>query len=400
MKDIYLDHAATTPVDRRVVTVMLPFFTKKYGNPSALHQIGRQAKQSLGLAREKVAKIFNCAAQEIIFTGSGTESDNLAVLGAASSYQERCGKLGHIVTSAFEHHAVLYPCQYLEKNGWQITYLKPNRAGIISPAKVQQAIQKNTALVSIIYANNEVGTIQPIVEIARVVKNKGALFHTDACQAAGALTLDVKKLGVDLMTINGSKIYGPKGVGVLYLGRDVLLNPIQFGGGQERELRPGTENIPLIVGLAKALEIAQKKSKQENARLTKLRDRLIRGILAKVPNSKLNGDSKKRLPNNVNISILGVEGEAMLLYLDEKGISASTGSACASYDLEPSHVLISMGLPRQEAHGSIRFTLGRSTTRADIDYVLKVLPKVVKKLLEISPVNQKSYRSSFGSLNK
>lgn len=387
MKNIYLDHAATTPQDRQVLAAMLPFFTKKYGNPSALHQIGREAKQALAVARESVAKILNCTAQEIIFTGSGTESDNLAVLGVANSYQERYGKRGHIITSAFEHHAVLYPCQYLEKNGWQVTYIKPNRAGMISPLKVQKAIQKNTALVSIMYANNEVGTIQPIAEIARVVKKKGALFHTDACQAVGALTLDVKKLGVDLMTINGSKIYGPKGVGALYLGRDVLINPIQFGGGQEKELRPGTENIPLIVGLAKALEIAQKKSASENARLTKLRDRLIKGILDGVPNSKLNGDPKKRLPNNVNVSILGVEGESILLYLDEQGICASTGSACTSHDLEPSHVLISMGLPHQEAHGSIRFTLGRSTTRADINYVLKVLPGIVNKLREISPVN-------------
>jgi len=391
-KQIYLDHAATTATDPRVVKKMLPYFTKEFGNPSALYGAGRRGLEAISKARKIVARILNALPIEIIFTGSGTESDNLAIFGVARA-NKNFGK--HIITTKIEHQAVLESCVALKKEGFLITYLDVDENGLVAPEQVKKAIRSETILVSIMYANNEVGTIEPIAEIGKMIqkynqterigKNR-VLFHTDACQAAGALDLDVNRLHVDLLTFNGSKIYGTKGIGVLYKKRDVKIEPIIFGGGQEFNLRSGTENVPEIVGLAKALEIAQKEKDKENKRLIALRQYFWKKINNKITKLKLNGHPKLRLPNNLNFSILDIEGEAILLYLDEMGVQASTGSACASQTLEPSHVLLAMGLPYEFAHGSLRLTLGRETTKSDLDYVIKVLPPIVEKLRELSPV--------------
>ena len=387
---VYLDHAATTPTDPRVVEAMLPYFSEKYGNPSSLYSLGLEAKNTLLGARQTMAKIFNCTPGEIVFTGGGTESDNLGIIGVARAWARKEKKPGHIITSTIEHHAVLHACNYLEKyEGWRVTKVPVDGDGLVDPNVVRDALTEDTALVTIMYANNEIGTIEPLSEIGKVCKSrkKKVFFHTDACQAAGALTLDVEKLGVDLLTINGSKIYGPKGVGALYIRRGTLIEALIHGGGQERNLRSGTENVAAIVGLATALELAQTERESENQRLIYLRDKLIQGILQAVPKSRLNGHPEKRLPNNVNITLLDVEGEAMLLYLDEYGIQAATGSACDSATLDPSHVIVALGLPYEFAHGSLRFTLGKSTTAEDVDYVLEVLPKVVDILRKVSPLN-------------
>lgn len=390
---VYLDHAASTPLDPHVKKAMLPYLEQTYGNPSALHTPGRNAKIALDQARETVAKILNCKNEEILFTGSGTESDNLAIFGIAQQYADQ-GK--HIITTNFEHHAILHPCQALEKEGYKVTYLKVSPDGLITPEQLKAAIQPDTTLVSIMYANNEIGTIEPIAELAAALQEKKKemgrnqndppFFHTDACQAGGYLDLDVTKLGVDLMTINGSKIYGPKGVGTLFVRRGLRIKPLIHGGAQEMRLRAGTENLAGIVGLAKALEIAQQSKDQEVERLNELRDKLIVGITENIQKTELNGHPTKRLPNNVNVTILDIEGEAMLLYLDEHGIYVSTGSACDSQSLDPSHVIVALGKPYEYAHGSIRFTLGRSTTEKDIDYVIKTLPEIVATLRKISPV--------------
>lgn len=395
MRQIYLDHASTTPVDPRVREKMEPFLSEKFGNPSSIYKIGRQAREAVDQAREEAAQVFGCRSEEIIFTGSGTESDNLAVLGAARAYKD---KYNHIITSRIEHQAVLKPCEHLEKKeDFKVTYLKPDKEGVIHPEEIEQALTKETILVSIIFANNEIGTINPIQEIAKVIRdkkkewgrqpNEPPFFHTDACQAAGYLELSVEKLGVDLLTINGSKIYGPKGTGILYRKRDLKLEPLIFGGGQESGLRSGTENVAGIVGLAEALKIANTEREKESARLIPLRDKLIQEIQTKISKTSLNGHPTERLPNNVNISILNVEGEAVLLYLDSYGISASTGSACDSSALEPSHVILGLGKPYEYAHGSIRFSLGQSTTEKDIDYVLESLPKIVETLRKVSAIN-------------
>ncbi|MBI5732169.1 MAG: cysteine desulfurase [Candidatus Magasanikbacteria bacterium] len=392
MRQVYLDHAATTPTDARVVEKMLPYFTREFGNPSALYGLGRRAQEAIYAARRKIAQILSCRPGEIIFTGGGTESDNLAILGAA-----RAARLigRHIVTTKTEHHAVLHACAKLEKEGFEVTYLAVGQDGLLAPEEVIKALKAGTILVTIIYANNEIGTIEPIAEIGRAILKynqkeregkRGVLFHTDACQAAGALDLDVNRLHADLLTLNGSKIYGPKGIGVLYKKKEVKLEPLIYGGGQEFGLRAGTENVPAIVGLAEALEIAQKEKEKENERLTESRDYLWLNLNKKIKKLKLNGHPKKRLPNNLNFSILDVEGEAVLLYLDEAGIQAATGSACTSQSLEPSHVLLAIGLPYEFAHGSLRLTLGRQTTKADLDYVIEVLPPIVEKLRELSPV--------------
>ncbi len=404
-REIYLDYAATTSTDPRVIKAMLPYFGGIYGNAGSLHQAGRAAKSAIFRAKKTIADVLNCRPEEIIFTGSGTESDNLAIFGVA-----RANKIldnprtapsmiggGHIITSNIEHHAVLRACEQLEKEGFRVTFLKVDREGILQPEFLEKEISDQTILVSVMYANNEIGTIQPIKEIGEIIKKTRAerkkkgistpiYFHSDACQAAGYLDLDVQKLGVDLLTINGSKIYGPKGTGVLFIRAGTKISPLIFGGGQEGGLRSGTENTPGIVGLAEALRIAQKERKKECQREEKLRDYFIREILRIIPKTVLNGHPKKRLPNNINISILDVEGEAMLLWLDKYGIFASTGSACDSQSLEPSHVILALGRPYEYAHGSLRFTLGRSTKKKDIDYVLKVLPKAVAVLRKISPV--------------
>lgn len=413
-KLIYLDHAAATPLDTHVRETMRPYLAEQYGHPSALYELGRSARKAIDEARESVAQILNCRASEIIFTGSGTESDNLAIFGAARWYcrippltppppggetdtisspargEVGRGGRGHIATANFEHHAVLNSCKALEKDGCAVTYLKVDKNGFIAPAQLKVALRKDTILVSIMYANNEVGTIEPIVELTQVLRkwkkenrrkeNDPPFFHTDACQAAGYLDMDVQKLGVDLLTLNGSKIYGPKGVGVLYIRRGIKLAPIIYGGGQEFGLRSGTENVATIVGMGKALEVARE-TKQLNHKTTEqLRDRLISGILEHIEKAELNGHPTQRLPNNVNVSIAGIEGEAMLFYLDEAGIAASTGSACEAAGPDPSHVIQALGKSREAARSSVRFTLGRETTAEDIDYVLDVLPKIVQKL--------------------
>lgn len=388
MKRIYLDNAATTKVRKEVLNKMLLFFDKKFGNPSSFHSPGKEAKDAIENARERIAKILNSRTSEIIFTNGGTESDNLAILGTARANKE---KGNHIITSKIEHPAVLEACKKLEKEKFEITYLPVDKNGIVKISELKKSLRKDTILVSAMYANNEIGSIQPIREIAKLIRDNTdkkkigfPYFHIDACQAAGVLEMDVLKLGVDLLTFNGSKIYGPKGIGALFVKKGIKLEPLIYGGGQEYGLRGGTENVPAIVGLAKALELAQNDKDKENKRLLKLRDELISGILKKIPGARLNGDSEKRLPNNVNISIPKVEGEAMVLYLDSKGIYASTGSACSSKSLKPSHVLLAIGRSHELAHNSLRFTLGRDTTAEDVKYVLKMLPGIVKKLSEIS----------------
>jgi cysteine desulfurase len=399
-KQIYLDNAATTRMDEKVFLKMKPYFGAFYGNPSSFHSFGKQAKDAVEEAREKVAGILNCKTSEIIFTSGGTESDNLAILGLAKIKEtfggrgpEKRGPVprkarGHIITSKIEHHAVLYPCEYLEKSGFKISYVKPGKDGIISVENVIKEIQPDTFLVSIMYANNEIGTIQPIKEIVRAIKkeNKNILIHTDACQAGGVLDIDVNELGVDLMTLNGSKLYGPKGVGILYKRTGVKIEPLIYGGGQEGGLRPGTENVAGIVGFSEALALAQRNKDAENKRLTILREKLIDGILKNISGAELNGSRERRLPNNVNISFTKVEGEAIVLYLDSYGVSVATGSACTSRSLEPSHVIKALGKTDETAHSSIRFTLGKDTKEEHIKFVIKILPKIIEDLRKISVI--------------
>ena len=393
MRYVYADHASTTPLDPEVKEAMLPFLAEEsgFGNPSSFHTLGKEAKDAVEKSRKTIADILSARPDEILFTSGGTESDNMAVLGIARQYKEQ-GR--HLISSTIEHQAVLEPMTFLEKKeGFEITRLPVNPEGFIEPKEVKIALRKDTTLISLMSANNEIGTIEPIEDIGNLIQKKrkeqGSLFpffHSDACQASGVIDLSVEKLHVDLLTINASKIYGPKGVGALYVKRNIKLQPLQFGGSQERSLRPGTENVAAIVGLAKALEMAQKKKEKENARLIPLRDKLIKGIMETIPKTRLNGHVSKRLPNNVNISFMDIEGEALILYLDAAGIYASTGSACTSASLDPSHVILALGMPYEVAHGSLRFTLGKSTTEADIDYILETLPPLVKKLRAISPV--------------
>jgi cysteine desulfurase len=387
---VYLDHAATTPVRAEVVEAMRPYLEEYFGNPSSFYQQGVVAKKAVDAARETIGEILNVHPNEVLFTSGGTESDNLALLGFARANKD---KGMHIITSQIEHHAVLGPAKQLEKEGFTVTYLKPNEEGMISVEQVKEALREDTILVSVIYANNEIGTIQPIADIGNAVqkyrqKNESAfpVMHTDACQATGYLPLDHKVLHVDMMTINGSKMYGPKGVGVLTVRRGLKVQPLVFGGSQERGRRAGTENVAGIVGLATALELTQKKQHTESARQQELRDYLIKEILAQIPHTILNGSKENRLPNNVNISFLGIEGEALLLYLDHAGVAVSTGSACSSQSLDPSHVIVALGYDHERAHSSIRFTLGRRTTKEEIDYTLKVLPEIVEKLRTLSPI--------------
>jgi cysteine desulfurase len=382
MKIIYLDNAATTPVRPEVLKAMLPFFSEKYGNPSSLHVKGQEAAFAIKKSREKIAQILNCKPNEIVFVSGGTESVNLALKGFALANRR---KGNHIITQKTEHHAVLESCKWLEKQGFSVTYLDVDEFGIVKLKDVEKAITNKTILVSIMYANNEIGTIQPIREIASICKKHNVAFHTDACQAAGYCDLNVQKLGIDLLTINGSKIYGPKGIGLLYIKQGLHIMPLIHGGEQEYNLRAGTENVPAIVGFAKALELAQKEQKKESKRLVVLRKKLIEGLL-RIPKTKLNGHPSKRLPNNVNVSFFGVEGEAIVTMLSEKGVCASTGSACSSKHLTPSHVLLAIGRKPEEAHGSLRLSLGRYTTKKDIDYVLKIMPEIVATLRKISPL--------------
>ena len=388
---IYLDNAATSPTRPEVVKAMAPFWGANYGNPGSLHAKGFEARGALDKARETVAKIIGAAPSEIIFTGSGTESDNLALFGFCRANKQ---KGNHIITQKTEHHAVLDSCKALEKEGFVVTYLDVDKHGLIDAKKLENAINPNTILITIMYANNEIGTVQNVKELAEAAHKHNIIFHTDACQAGGALDVNVLQLQADMMTLNGSKIYGPKGTGMLFVRSGIKIQPIIYGGGQENGFRSGTENTAGIVGFATALELAQKERAKEGKRLVGLRDYLIKKTLKEIPRAYLNGHPAQRLPNNANFTILGVEGESMILRLNEKGICASTGSACTSRSLEPSHVLQAIGLPKEVAHGSVRFSLGKSTTKKDVDYTVKELGKIVEELRKISPVrmNEKVMR--------
>ncbi|MFP4015883.1 MAG: cysteine desulfurase NifS [Halanaerobiales bacterium] len=385
MNKIYLDHAATTPVAPEVYKAMEPYLKEFYGNPSSVYQTGQQVARAVSEAREKVARMINADEREIIFTAGGTESDNMAIKGAAFALKDK-GR--HIITSSIEHHAVLHTCQQLEKKfGYEITYLDTDKKGLVDPEDVRNAIRDDTILISIMMANNEIGTIEPIKEIAEIVKNKDIYFHTDAVQAVGQIPIDVKELGIDMLSMSAHKLNGPKGVGALYLKRGTKITTLITGGAQERDRRGGTENVPGIVGFAKAVEIAYENMEEKVAHLRKLRDRLINGIEENIDQVILNGPrDERRLPNNVHFCFRYIEGEAILLNLDMLGIAASSGSACTSGSLDPSHVLLSIGHPHEIAHGSLRLTLGLGNTEEDIDYVLDILPGVIKKIRDMSPL--------------
>jgi cysteine desulfurase len=393
-KSVYLDYAATTPVDPRVVEVMLPFFTERFGNPNSLYALGRDAYRGLEAARESFAASIHAAQPgEVIFTGAGTEADNAAVLGIARAGKAR-GKGDHVIVSAFEHHAVLEPAHYLEKNGFEVSIVKPREDGIIHPEDLAELLRDSTVLVSVMHANNELGTVQPLKELAALTHEKGGYFHTDAIQALGKVEWDAVDLGVDAASFSAHKVYGPKGVGVLYLKRLTPFEPLLIGGGQESKKRSATQNVGGATAFAKAVEIMEAERATENPRLAALRDRVIDGILA-MPNTALNGGRDvPRLPGTANLVIKGVEGEAMLLQLDNKGISVSTGSACSSGSLEPSHVLLAIGLAPEIAHGSLRVTVGRYTTEADVDYLLAELPPIVERLRAMSPVYARMFGAS------
>jgi len=382
MRRVYLDHAATTPVDPRVAEVALECMTGNYGNPSSLHQFGRLARQAVETAREQVAGLIGAAAKEVVFLSGGTEGDNLAIKGVAAALKKRGN---HIITSAIEHHAVLHMCEYLEGAGCRVTYLPVDEHGLVRLSDVEAALTKETVLVTIMLGNNEVGTIQPIADIARLTRARGIVLHTDAVQATAQVPVNVDALGVDLLTISGHKMYGPKGIGALYIRRGTRLVPQALGGGHEHKLRAGTENVPGIAALGKAAELARAELAERGRHLSALRDRFLDGIMERIPDVKLNGHPERRLPNNANLSFKYVEGEALLLNLDMRGIAVSSGSACTSGSLEPSHVLLAMGVPPEVAQGSLRFTFGRQNTDDDVDYVLQELPPVVAKLREMSP---------------
>lgn len=380
-KTVYMDNSATTAVDPAVIEAMHPYFSEKYGNPSSLYTIGRQARKAIEESRQKVADLIGARKEEIIFTGSGTESDNLAIKGCALKNRN---KGDHIITSSIEHHAVFNTCKYLEKSGFRVTYLPVSKEGIVDFENVRKAITPQTILITIMHANNEIGTIQPIEEIGKIAKEKEILFHSDAIQTIGRIPVNVETLGVSMLSLSAHKIYGPKGAAALYLKKGTFVEPQMHGGGHERNMRSSTENVPGIVGFGKACELAKERMAQE-ANLAVLRDSLIKG-LSEIKDSYLNGHPVKRLPNNVNFRFSYVEGESLILNLDIKGVAASTGSACSSTSLEPSHVLMAIGLRAEEAHGSLRFTLGRENTQEDVDYVISVLPEIVNKLRMMSPL--------------
>jgi cysteine desulfurase len=384
---IYMDHSATTYVRREVVEAMAPYHAEHFGNPSSIYSIARESKKAIDTARAQVAKALGAESDEIYFTSGGSESDNWAIKGIAFANRK---KGNHIITSGIEHHAVLHTCEYLEKEGFTITYLPVDQYGLVSPTDLEKAITDKTVLISIMYANNEIGTIEPIAELGAIARKHKIPFHTDAVQVIGNVPVDVKAQNIDLLSLSAHKFYGPKGVGVLFIRKGTKIDNLIHGGGQERRRRAGTENIAGIVGLGKAIELATADIEGHNKKIRALRDRLISGILGKIPNSRLNGHPEKRLPGNLNISFEFIEGESMLLWLDDEGICASTGSACTSGSLEPSHVLLATGLPVEISHGSLRLTLGNVNTDADVDFVLEVLPKVVSRLRDMSPLYQKS----------
>ena len=382
-RQIYLDHAATTSVKPEVLEAMLPYFTQKYGNPSSIYFVGRESKKAIEESREKVALALGAQSKEIYFTGSGTESDNWAVKGVAYANKQ---KGNHIITTSIEHAAVLHTCQYLEGEGFEVTYLPVDENGLVTAEQVSAAIKPTTILISIMFANNEIGTIQPIAEIGKIAKSKGIFFHTDAVQAVGNVHINVDEMNIDLLSLSAHKFYGPKGIGVLYIRKGVKITSFMHGGSQERARRASTENVPSIVGLGKAIEIATTDIDTYNNKLLALRDKTIEEITKKIPFIRLNGDRYKRLPGNVNFSFEFIEGESLLLMLDMKGIAASSGSACTSGSLDPSHVLLAIGLPHEIAHGSLRLTFGEENTVEDIDRLMEVLPFIVQRLREMSPL--------------
>jgi cysteine desulfurase len=389
MRKIYLDYAATTPTDPEVVRAMLPYFSETFGNPSSAHEFGREAGAAVEAARENVAALLGVKAPEIVFTSGGTESNNFAIKGVA--YANR-SKGNHIITSSIEHHAVTEPCHFLEKQGFEVTVLPVDRYGMIDPDTVRKAITDRTILISIMHANNEIGTIQPIAEIGKLAREKGIYLHTDAVQTFAHIPFTAEGLNVDLLSLSAHKLYGPKGVGAIYIRKGARITSFMQGGEQEGKRRASTHNVPGIVGLSRAVDMAREKLQEEMAIQTRLRDRLIKGILERIDRSRLNGHPTERLPNNVNVSIEFVEGESMLLSLDMEGIACSTGSACSSASLDPSHVLLAIGLSHEMAHGSLRFSLGRFTEEGDLDRLLETLPPIVERLRRMSPL----YRARAG----
>ncbi|MFA4844644.1 MAG: cysteine desulfurase NifS [Candidatus Margulisiibacteriota bacterium] len=401
MNRIYLDHAATTPTDPKVVEAMLPYFSEKYGNPSSIHSFGQETRAAVEKGREQVAGLIGCAADEIVFTSGGTEADNQAIEGIAFANQQNGN---HIITTAIEHHAVSKCCEFLKKHGFEITYLPVDKYGLVDPDAVAKAITAKTILVSVMHANNEMGTIEPIKAIGEVVRDAGTrylvpgtkdgkrkiYFHTDAVQTVGHIPVNVNELGVDLLSISAHKLYGPKGVGALYIRKGTRLTPFLHGGSQERNRRASTENVPGIVGFGVAAELAKGEMLADAKKMAGLRDKMIKGILEAIPDTQLNGHPTERLPNNVNVSVRYIEGESMLLSLDMEGIAASTGSACTSGSLEPSHVMLAIGLTHEVAHGSLRFSLGKQTTEEEIDRTVTELKTIVERLRSMSPLGKKN----------
>ncbi|MDD4376678.1 MAG: cysteine desulfurase NifS [Eubacteriales bacterium] len=386
MRQVYLDYSATTPVKEEVLKEMIPYYTEKFGNPSSLYSIGLQSKEALDTARSQVASLINAGQNEVYFTAGGSESDNWAVFGTANALKE---KGNHIITSKIEHHAMLHSCEFLEKNGFEVTYLDVDEEGRVEPEVLEAAITDKTILISIMFVNNEIGTVEPIKELAAVAKKHKILFHTDAVQAVGNIDIDVKDLGVDMMSMSSHKIYGPKGVGALYIRKGLRISNHIFGGAQEMGRRAGTENLPAIIGFGKAAELAKVNLKQHIEHCKTLRDYLISEIQKNIPDVFVNGSMDHRHPGNANLTFEYIEGEAMLLYLDMKGIAVSTGSACSSKSLKPSHVLSALGIPVEKIHGTLRFTVGDFTSKEDIDYVVKELKEIVEKLRSISSVDCK-----------
>ena len=383
---IYMDHAATTPADPRVVEAMLPWFTEQFGNPATLYTCGGEAETAVEEARVRVAEHLNAEPEEIYFTSGGTESDNWAVKGVADAHQKK-GR--HIIISPIEHHAVLEPAEWLEKRGYEVTTLRVDPTGLVDPEDVRRALRPDTILISVMHANNEVGTIEPIAAIGAIAREAGVIFHTDAVQSVGKLPVDVRALEVDLLSASGHKIYGPKGVGIMYMGRRIRVTPLMHGGSQERKRRAGTSNVPGIIGFAKALDIAVEEMEAEAGRELAMRDRLWMGLQERIPDIWLNGHPTERLPGALNFRVEGVEGEAMILCLDMNRVNVSSGSACTTGSLDPSHVLLAMGIPAELAHGSLRVTLGRDNTEADVDYFLQNFPDIVARLRLMSPVYNK-----------
>ncbi|KPL01629.1 MAG: cysteine desulfurase [candidate division Zixibacteria bacterium SM23_73_2] len=387
MKKIYLDHSATTPVNPKVLEAMLPYYKEHFGNPSSIHEFGKVAKAALEEAREKIAELFNCSPYEIYFTSGGTESDNLAIKGVAFANKNK-GK--HVITSKIEHHAVLESCKYLKREGYQITHLPVDRFGFVDPDDLKKNIREDTILVTIMHANNETGTIEPIEELAKIAKEKGVYFHTDAVQSAGKIPIDVEKLPIDLASISGHKIYGPKGVGAIYIRKGTRITPLSHGGHHERSRRAGTENIPGIVGLGEAVKIAFKDMDKYNEHLKNLSVTFLKKLKETINDIQLNSHPEKRISSTLNISFKGVEGESIILSLDMKGVAVASGSACTSGSLEPSHVLSAMGIEPAIAQSSIRFGFGRDNTLEDVDYVISVLPEIIQRLRSMSPIYTQS----------